>query len=1187
MSRPPGGPDGATRTNAAGPGVLSPDSRLAGRYRVRELLGVGAMGMVYRVYDELLDLDVALKVLRPELAGSREVSERFRRELVLARQVTHPNVVRIHDLGEDDGAPRGQARHFLTMDLVPGRSLRQVLSDEGPLAPARAVAIARQLAAALDAAHRQGVVHRDLKPANVLVDTAGEARITDFGVARSLSVSGAETLTREGGVVGTPQYLSPEQARGEPVDGRSDLYAVGLMLFEMLTGELPFTGSTFAETLAQRLSGTPRTLAECGCDVSPRLEAIVARCLAREPADRYEDAAALECDLASLQSGGGRARIGRGRRLVRVRGRGGALLAAGLAAVVVAATVAGLFWWHGRGEGAGASSAAEGAQDGSSTAGAGQGETAVAVLPLADETGRAELAWAPAGIAQSLADELAESPTLRVVPAERVARTVEAVGFGGGVPPPADAGQLAELLDADLLVTGALRAEGDRLWIDGRLIGVSGSRAERGPSARKERHGSAGAAGAALRVETAPGEGVLALVGRFGAAVRRRLNLDGPAPAASPTTDSAEALAAYGEGVERLVRGDAVEALPRLQAAVTADPGFAAAWVRLAAAQEALGHHDEALDAVRRGLQALPSQPDGGGRLGYEARAREAILGGDPETAQAALADLLERYPHDEAARMELAAAYGEAGRYDEASGLLQKIVAEEPSHPRAWYLLGKYAILAGDSRRAADEYLVRALVIQNRLGNDQGRADVLNALGIAFDDLGERGEAVARYQQAAELRRKIGDRRGTAATLTNLGVLQFLGGDYARGRARLDEALSILRELGDPAGEAGLRNELGVLEEERGHYADALEHYRRALAIRDDLGDRRAQAESDNNVGFAYYLLGELDNARVYWRRALELYRQSDNREGVVIVTQSVAQLDLVRGRWSEALKAFVDTLEQSKQLDLPDAEAVALGNLGRIAQLQGRYGAALDSYGQALSLVGSLDDARGQAEYGLFRASALLDLGAVDPAEEALDRVGESLGEVGNREQTAEHDRLLGRLALARGDLAAARGSFERASGAARESGSRMAELGARLGLARVALAGHEDGAIETLQSVVDEAGTAGYLPLRLEVSVVLGRALLAAGRPRDAGEVVRRALREAGDGAFRERWRLEALLALALERRGAPEEAGPHWAAAVDDLGRVRHDLEQTDETERRAFEALPEVREVTAHGAGRAE
>ncbi|HXO30399.1 MAG TPA: serine/threonine-protein kinase, partial [Thermoanaerobaculia bacterium] len=332
-----GSDPGVTRTNLGGAGCLAAGSLVAARYRIVALAGVGGMGMVYRAHDEQLDVDVALKVLRPEVAADPGFRERFRKELLLARQVSHRNAVRIHDLGVAGDLL------FLTMDYVPGRSLRALLEEDGPLAPRQAVAIARQLAAALAAAHAEGVVHRDLKPANVLVDEGGRAFITDFGVARSMTAAGP---TQIGAVVGTPDYLSPEQARGEPVDGRSDVYALGILLFEMLSGRLPFAGDSYAERLAQRIGGEARDLADLGIAAPARLRAVVRRCLQRKPARRYQGAAELLRDLEALPATAAAAPPPPGRWRHRLL-----TPAAGLAALALAALLVLVGWLVGRAAG--------------------------------------------------------------------------------------------------------------------------------------------------------------------------------------------------------------------------------------------------------------------------------------------------------------------------------------------------------------------------------------------------------------------------------------------------------------------------------------------------------------------------------------------------------------------------------------------------------------------------------------------------------------------------------------------------------------------------------------------------------------------------------------------------------------------------------------------------------------------
>ena len=275
------GTAGATVTGVLAASELAPGEVLGGRYRIERLLGMGGMGLVYRARDLELDIDVALKLLRPELATRGDAFERFRQELLLARQVSSPHVVRIHDLVRHGGS------WLISMDFVDGESLEHRLDREGKFAPDEAVRITRQLAEGLAAAHKRGVVHRDLKPANVMLDAKGEALITDFGVARS---AGSTGITGSGVIIGTPEYLSPEQARAESLDGRSDLYALGLILHEMLTGTLPFRGGTPAEMLAQRIVRSPPD----ADTVVPGLPAFAVRLCARllslRPAHRFQRA---------------------------------------------------------------------------------------------------------------------------------------------------------------------------------------------------------------------------------------------------------------------------------------------------------------------------------------------------------------------------------------------------------------------------------------------------------------------------------------------------------------------------------------------------------------------------------------------------------------------------------------------------------------------------------------------------------------------------------------------------------------------------------------------------------------------------------------------------------------------------------------------------------------------------------
>src|SRR6266567_3230316 len=230
VSRPVSAPQSA-RSNWNAPLLLPTGSILANRYEILELLGEGGMGAVYKARDTELDRVIALKVIRPELASNPDILQRFKQELVLARQVTDRNIIRIFDLGEADGI------RFITMEYVEGTSLYQVLQEKGKLPVKDAAEIIEQALTGLKAAHREGVIHRDLKPGNIMRDPQGRILVMDFGLARSLESDG---MTKTGAVLGTMEYMSPEQAMGGAIDQRSDLFTVGLIFFELLTGKMPF-----------------------------------------------------------------------------------------------------------------------------------------------------------------------------------------------------------------------------------------------------------------------------------------------------------------------------------------------------------------------------------------------------------------------------------------------------------------------------------------------------------------------------------------------------------------------------------------------------------------------------------------------------------------------------------------------------------------------------------------------------------------------------------------------------------------------------------------------------------------------------------------------------------------------------------------------------------------------------------
>ncbi len=284
--------------------MIEPETIIDGRYRVISRLGSGGMADVYLAEDQLLGRQLAVKVLHHHFAEDQEFVERFRREASSAAALSHPNIVAIFDRGEWNGT------YYIAMEYVAGRSLKTVVHEQGALDPAAAIDIVTQILRAARFAHKRGVIHRDLKPHNVILDEEGRARVTDFGIAKA----GASDMTLTGSIMGTAQYLSPEQAQGQTVSGRSDLYAVGIILYELLTGSVPFDGETAVAIAFKQVSAEPRAPSERQPGVPAALDAVVLRALAKDPAQRFADAeefiAALQQARAALPISAGTAFAG-------------------------------------------------------------------------------------------------------------------------------------------------------------------------------------------------------------------------------------------------------------------------------------------------------------------------------------------------------------------------------------------------------------------------------------------------------------------------------------------------------------------------------------------------------------------------------------------------------------------------------------------------------------------------------------------------------------------------------------------------------------------------------------------------------------------------------------------------------------------------------------------------------------
>jgi tetratricopeptide (TPR) repeat protein/predicted Ser/Thr protein kinase len=955
---------------------LAAGERVAGRYRIESLLGVGGMGVVYRAFDEELRIDVALKLLRPEFAARPESYERFRQELLLARQVSSPHVVRIHDLVSD-----GQ-RRLISMEYVPGRSLETWLDIDTALGEREALNVAREVALGLAAAHASGIVHRDLKPGNVLVRPDGHALISDFGVARSAA---AERLTATGMMVGTPDYVSPEQARGESVGPRSDLYALGLMLYEMLVGHRAFSGGTAAESLARRQFAPPPSVRALKPEVAPWVDRLVMRLLAPNPNRRFRDAQAV---VAAIDA-----------QHVRWRpewrpwmGR-----AATFGLLVVVAVAA----WRMAGHGAVEAPPPR----------------ALVVLPFTatfDDDVPIALAYSNLVGGQLLDGERATADH------RRTANALARLGYDGDAAVRHVDRVLAELGGLEAL-SGALERRDETLRI----------------TLRRHRDDETTEA-------ATPWVSTDAMPAALGEALAS-LGLADRAGWRTPAPTDVRALAAFGHGLDRRNESEAMAAFAE---AVTLEPQFVQAWLHYLKRARRLLPNAEVetligtLRSATRGLR---------GRDVERLRGLAALAEGDVERAVEDFSRLAVDDPDDHQTRLLYAEALTAAGRLPEADAELATLAALDPQNAEAWLMLGQNAVRAGESQRAIDDYLGPARLAFARLQQDRGETDAINALGLAYDLLGESDRAIPLFDEAARRREALGDPRGAAGSRRNLAFAHAVSGRHDDARRELSAASTLAAAIDDPGLRADIATDAGLLAEERGAWGEALPHYRLALNLRQAQGDSTGTAAASLNLGFALAQTGSFGDAQPLFEAANRTYEAAADRLGRVRSLHALARLDLATDRLAVAAERIETAMHLASETSLAQERAVLQFERATIARRRGDLAGALNELRDAAERFEQAGDARGQAQCRLAMAQVHLDAADADAAGRVLEVF--HFESPASEEQRALLEARRGEIARLRGNHAEAARFAAAALDGAERSGSLPAQLEARALAVRLA--------------------------------------------------------------------------------------------------------------------------------------
>jgi tetratricopeptide (TPR) repeat protein/predicted Ser/Thr protein kinase len=753
---------------------------LGGRYELLQLLGEGGMGAVYKARDIELEREVALKVIKPELADHPEILQRFKQELILARQVTDRNVIRIFDIGE-----AGKTK-FITMEYLEGENLHQILKQRGKLDIAEAVDIMEQVASGLAAAHREGIIHRDLKPGNIMRDKNGRVVVMDFGLARTFAGDG---MTRAGAMLGTIEYMSPEQAQGMELKASSDVFTVGLILYELLAGVTPFYAESAIASLLKRTQQRAVPLADVDRNIPGTLSNIVAKCLEKEPANRYQSAEELDADLRAWQGRGGGKKVSASstrRRLNRIRELPWPRLA--VAGVLIVAFAAGIAWYVIRRQQA--------------TKSVAHGPVSVLVGDFANHTGDPVLD----GTLEPMLDVALEGASFVNAYSRGDARKLAMK-----LPNPTDKldEQSARLVavnqGVNAVVTGEISLRGNEYDISAiALDAVSGNVI------------------AKADVTVANKQDILTSLPKLAAPIRKALGDTTPASvqfdavSGGFTAASLEAVHQDALGVDEQFAGKFQEAFGSFQKAAELDPKFARAYTGMAAMSRNLGRPGDAVKYMKLAMEHVDRMTE---RERYRNRGLYYLTTGDWQNCVQEYTQLVTHYAADRVGQNNLSICYEQLRNAPKALEAAQHAVEIVPKGVGPRLNLAFVSAFAGDF--AASEKEARtALAISPSAA--QGYL-VLAEAQLGQGQIDKAGDA---YHQLE----KFGPEAASTAT-SGLADLAAYQGKYAEAARILAQGATadVAAKMADNAARkyAALAN----IEEMQGYHGAALSDIGKALA--------------------------------------------------------------------------------------------------------------------------------------------------------------------------------------------------------------------------------------------------------------------------------------------------------------------------------------------------------------------
>jgi serine/threonine protein kinase/tetratricopeptide (TPR) repeat protein len=873
---------------------LQPGVLFGGRYEILGVLGQGGMGAVYKARDRELDRLIALKVIRPELATDPAILARFKQELILSRNITHKNVVRIFDLGEAEGI------RFISMEYVDGEDLRTILRRQGKFPPTEAITVVEQVCRALDSAHSEGVIHRDLKPQNIMRDQHGRIVVMDFGLARSLGESG---MTQTGAIVGTMEYMSPEQAMGGALDQRSDIFSVGLIFFELLTGKAPYQADTAIASLMKRTREEAQPAADVDPSVPRSLSAIVSRCLEREPANRYHSAVELLQQLTtweanpnisvdSLSKMISHPIVRPSRFSLDLPGKSWMWIA-GAVLVVALATYAGRTLLNRT------PAASENVAKGIPPLSRGQ---YVAVMPMKILGDEKALGYVAEGIQEALAAKLFQ---LKEVHLASAATTEDVAKKNLPLP------KMAQELGANLIVQGNVQGSGDKLRV---VLTLTDATA-----------GDNGHLQWSQDFQGVP-QDLLALedqiYGTLATALALKPTNEEQARVGAHPTENVKAYDLYLQGRNTLRNGHTQDAYKQaaelFEQAIDKDPNFALAYT--GRADSSLRMYGETKDSVWADKATLAAQQ--AERLSNNLPEVHLSLGsvyattGKNTQAVAELKRALELAPNSDEAYRNLGDAYFSSGQSEEGIAAYQKAVAANSYYWLNHTALGNAYFRLGDTAKALPEFQkVTEIASDNPMGYE--------GLGEVYLREGKWGEAIPQFQKAIAI-------APDADTYSNLGTAYFWLKNYDQATKMYEKAVQMTPN------DEQLQGNLGDAYRWSGHSDQAATAYGKAISLAfQELQVNPRSAITMGDLGLLYAKKGDATNALQYTNQARAI------KPDDVQLRYSEAEVNTLIGKPEDALKSLRLALEKGypAQEAWNDPELQKLQALPQFSQLVNEF--------------------------------------------------------------------------------------------------------------------------------------------------------------------------------------------------------------------------------------------------------